>query len=99
MKTKHNLIENKEAIKQAFVKLAECKLNLKEKQTLLFISNNKTKLPISILVKRLCVNLNCSDSTAWSVIRFLRKLILIHSDKGILELTPEGRLLVGGKND
>lgn len=99
MKKQLNHIENEIAIKESFIALASHKLTLKEKQTLEFVSDNTSKLTISNLVKKLCVNLNCSESTAWSVIRTLRKLRLINSNKRILEPTPEGRLLVGGKND
>ena len=100
MKTKkHNLIENKEAIKQAFEALAQCKLTNKEKQTLNFFSKRKLAVNTTQLAKELTIYLNCKESTVWSVLRSLRKLRLIDDAKGFLEISNEGNIAIGGKDD
>ncbi len=94
MKTKHNLIEN---IKEAFVKLADCKLTLKEKKVLYLLSNKSSTVRPSKLANEIKLQLNCSESTAWNIIKSLRSLGLIKNDS--LEISIEGKLIARSKDD
>lgn len=97
MKTKHNLIENKE-IEHALIILAESRLTNREKQSLRLISIKKHE-SITKLVEELVIHLNCSESAVWNILRSLSKLNLIERDQGSLKVTKIGNTILGVKND
>ncbi|MEK6893844.1 MAG: HTH domain-containing protein [Nanoarchaeota archaeon] len=90
-------LRHNESIKQAFVKLAECKLTLKEKHVLQMLSSKNNTLKSTEIAKEIKLRLNCSESTVWNIIKSLRNLRLIRND--CLEISIEGKLITRGKND
>ena len=92
-----NLISNKNlSVRQSFLAVAKCKLNIKEKTGLKFMARNKSNNATQA-AKALSINLDCAESTGWSILRSLRSLNLIEysrTEKQQLVLSKAGKFLL-----
>ncbi len=82
----------------SFIALASKKLTAREKKALKIIFDKEEHERTTQTVKNLAQELNCAESTSWSILRSLNSLGLLEKESDKIVLSLSALLLVGGKN-
>ena len=94
-------------LQDTLVCLAELKLNKKQKRVLLILNNNSLEKNATKITKEISLEIKCSQSTIWNILRSLKNYGFIQcgnksNKRQNIVLTASGKFivnfLIGGKN-
>ncbi len=85
-------------IQSAFIALASKKLTAREKMALKIIFEKEEQERMTQTVKYLAQQLNCAESTSWSIVRSLHSLELIAKESEKIVLSPSALIFMRGNH-